>query len=79
MERYEYEITTHAGDAFNRLTYFCSEAGECSLEEIPAGEPQILVDLLNERGSLRWELVQLLFGKDGVMAFWKRRVVTDVH
>jgi hypothetical protein len=32
------------------------------------------VDLLNERGGEGWELIQLLFGKDGVMACWKRRV-----
>jgi hypothetical protein len=75
MEHYEYEITTHSGDTFSRLTYFCSEGGECSLEEVPSGEPQILVDLLNERGGNGWELVQLLFGKDGVMAFWKRRSI----
>lgn len=73
MEHFEYEITTHAGDTFSRLTYFCSVGGECSVEGVPDGEPQILVDLLNERGVQGWELIQVLFGKDGIMAFWKRR------
>jgi hypothetical protein len=74
MDRYEYEISTHAADVFSRLIYFCTEQGNCRLEEVPAEEPQILVDLLNERGLEGWELIQLLFGKDGVMACWKRRI-----
>jgi hypothetical protein len=74
MDRYEYDVTTHAADTFSRLIYFCSEKGNCTLEEVPAEEPQILVGLLNERGLEGWELIQLLFGKDGVMACWKRRV-----
>jgi len=74
MDRYEYEISTHAADTFSRLIYFCSEQGTCTLEGVPAEEPQILVDLLNERGVEGWELIQLLFGKDGLMACWKRRV-----
>jgi hypothetical protein len=74
MDRYEYEISTHPADTFSRLIYFCSEQGNCTLEGVPAEEPQILVDLLNERGVEGWELIQLLFGKDGVMACWKRRV-----
>jgi hypothetical protein len=74
MERYEYDVTTHAADTFSRLVYFCSAEGNCTLEEVPAEEPQILVDLLNERGLEGWELIQLLFGKEGVMACWKRRI-----
>ena len=77
MDRYEYEISTHAADTFTRLIYFCSEQGSCTLEGVPEEEPQILVDLLNERGLEGWELIQLLFGKDGVMAFWKRRVAAQ--
>ncbi len=76
MERFEYEISTHGGNTFTKLTYFCSEKGECSLEEVPAEEPQILVNLMNERGKQGWELIQLVFGRDGVMTFWKRRLVS---
>jgi hypothetical protein len=46
------------------------------VEEVPAEEPQILVDLMNERGLKGWELTQLVFGKDGVMAFWKRKLLS---
>jgi hypothetical protein len=74
MENYEYEITRHPADEFNRLTYFCAENGECSLEEIPDQQVTILRDILNEKGSDGWELVQLFFGKDGVVALWKRVV-----
>jgi hypothetical protein len=74
VERFEYEITRHNAEAFRRVVYFCSDSGDCSLEEVPAEEPQILANILNERGMDGWELVQLLFGKEGVMACWKRRV-----
>ncbi len=58
--------------------FFCSEEGECSVEDVPTEEPQILVDLMNERGLQGWELIQFVFGKDGVVAFWKRRRVSKV-
>ena len=72
MTKYEYEITKHPADEFNHLTYFCTEGGECSLEEIPDHQTVILRDILNQQGSEGWELVQLFFGKDGVVALWKR-------
>ncbi len=78
MVRFEYEISTHGVNAFTKLAYFCSEAGECSVEDVPAEEPQVLVNLMNERGLEGWELIQLGFAKDGVMAFWKRRLVSKV-
>jgi len=74
MDRFEYEITTHTAEAFSRLVYFCSDRGDCGLEQVPAEEPQILVDLFNERGREGWELIQLLFGSSGMMAYWKRRM-----
>jgi hypothetical protein len=74
MANYEYEITRHPADEFYHLTYFCTESGECSLEEIPDRQVTILRDILNEKGSDGWELVQLFFGKDGVVALWKRVV-----
>jgi len=74
MKRFEYEITKHPADTFNQVVYFCSETGECSINEVPGDQTEILADTLNERGSQGWELVQISFGKDGVMAFWKRKV-----
>lgn len=72
MTRYTYEITMHPADEFSRLTYFCTESGECSLEDIPDDQAVILRDILNQKGNEGWELVQLFFGKDGVMALWKK-------
>lgn len=72
MKKYEYEITKHPADEFNHLTYFCTESGECSLEEIPDHQTVVLRDILNQQGSEGWELVQLFFGKNGVVALWKR-------
>lgn len=75
MERFEYEITTHSSETFRRVVYFCSQEGSCGIQEVPTEEPQVLADLLNERGLQGWELVQFLVGKDGIMACWKRRLV----
>jgi len=74
MKRFEYEITRHPADRFNQVVYFCSEAGECSLNEVPGDQIEILGDIMNERGIQGWDLVQIFFGKDGVMAFWKREL-----
>lgn len=77
MEYFEYQITSHGAEEFTRMIYFCSADGDCGLEEVPADEPEALTRVLNERGRDGWELVQLMFGRDGVMAFWKRRLRTD--
>jgi len=79
MDQFQYELTRHDADLFAKLVYFCSEQGDCSLKEVPMGEPQALVDLLNERGQSGWELIQLMFGRDGVIACWKRRVRFDAE
>ena len=74
MNRFEYDISRHTADSFSKVAYFCTEKGDCSVEQIPASEPQALVNILNERGTQGWELVQLLFGDGGVIACWKRRI-----
>ncbi len=75
MKRYEYEITRHSAEEFHKVVYFCTEKGDCSLTEVPSEEPQALVEILNERGDKGWELTQLMFGRDGVMACWKREII----
>lgn len=74
MERFEYEITRHSSDTFDKVIYFCSESGKCSIDEVSKDQTRILTDILNNRGRDGWALVQISFGKDGVMAFWKRRI-----
>jgi hypothetical protein len=75
MDRFEYEITRHTADSFREITYFCSETGDCRLEEVPTEQAQIMVGILNTRGLEGWELIQMNFGKDGVLAWWKRRML----
>jgi hypothetical protein len=72
MARFEYDITRHPVEEFRQLAYFCTDSGECKLEEIPGDQMRLLGGLLNEKGAEGWELVQILFGQEGVVAFWKR-------
>ena len=74
MKRFDYDITKHSADAFDKVVYFCSETGECGLDEVSRDQTRILADILNQKGQEGWELVQVAFGQDGVMAFWKRKV-----
>lgn len=72
MKRFEYEITRHSADEFKHFIYFCTDHGECNLNGLPSDQLEWLGDLLNDKGSKGWELVQLFLGKDGIVAFWKR-------
>jgi len=72
MTRFEYDITKYSADEFTRLVYFCTEQGQCNLNQLPSDQMRSLGARLNGRGSERWELVQLFFGEGGVVAFWKR-------
>lgn len=74
MKRFEYEITQHLADTFDKVVYFCSKSGQCSIDEVSKYQTKILTNILNNRGKEGWELVQVSFGKDGVMAYWKRRI-----
>ena len=74
MKKFQYEITRHPASEFRQLVYFCSDQGECSLEQIPSSQADILKGLLNKMGDQGWELVQLFFGNDGVVAFWKKTI-----
>ena len=72
MKRFEYEITKHPSHDLAQLVYFCTEKGECNLNQIPSDQIRILGDILNDRGADGWELVQLFFGREGIIALWKR-------
>jgi len=74
MRRFEYQITRHPSDTFNKVVYFCSESGQCGLDEVSHDETRTLTSILNKLGQDGWELIQVSFGRDGIMAFWKRRV-----
>ena len=74
MQKFEYQITKYPAATFKELVYFCSESGECTLEQVPPDQTEILNKILNEHGLQGWELIQLSFGEDGVMAFWKKKL-----
>ena len=72
MKRFEYRITKHSANTFNDLVYFCSEPGECSLDQVPHGQTDLLEKILNDEGDSGWELVQVAFGSNGIIVFWKK-------
>jgi hypothetical protein len=72
MQQFEYKITRHPAETFSELVYYCTESGECSMDQIPADQTETLQGILNEEGIEGWGLVQVSFGKGGVLAFWKR-------
>jgi hypothetical protein len=75
MLRFEYEITAHPAEEFRRLVYYCGEgSGQCKSDEVPGSELELLAGLLNERGEQGWEAIQVQFGSDSVVVFWKRAV-----
>ncbi len=74
MKRFEYDITKHPNDNFTHLVYFCSDDGQCNIDQVPLDQTNVLTDILNERGGEGWEMVQTLFGKDGVIIIWKREI-----
>ena len=74
MSGFKYEITKHSAVEITQLVYFCSEQGECNVDDLPPDQLSILRDALNERGGEGWDLVQLIFGKDGIVAVWKRAI-----
>jgi len=74
MKQFEYEITKHPADEFTHLIYFCTNEGECNVDQLPLNQTEVMEKILNERGAQSWELVQVFFGKDGVVAFWKRAI-----
>ncbi|MGA1870334.1 MAG: hypothetical protein ACMUJM_17480 [bacterium] len=77
MQQFEYDITMYPSSDFKKFAFFCSEKGECNLDEIEVDKNYLLGDLLNERGKHGWELIQLVFGKDVLACFWKRAIINN--
>jgi hypothetical protein len=77
MGTFEYEITKHPLKDSGGLVYFCTDRGDCMLDQVPDGQLNGLGQVLNERGARGWELVQVFFGEGGAVAFWKRSIGAD--
>ena len=69
---FEYKITKHPAKEISSIVYFCSEKGECQYDQVNTDQLKKLEETLNREGKEGWELVQLSFGDDGVVAFWKK-------
>lgn len=74
MKEFEYKITRHSAETFKDLIYYCTESGECTLEQVPHDQTETLQDILNTEGVTGWELIQVSFGRNGIMAFWKKEL-----
>jgi len=74
MRHFEYKISRYPAERFVDLAYFCSPTGQCHLEKVANEQTQVLEETLNDMGADGWELVQLAFGKGGIVAFWKRQM-----
>ena len=72
MNQFEYQITLHTAEAFQGVVYFCSSEGSCELKEVPSDQIGRLEEILNDQGRKGWELVQTVFGKQGMMIIWKK-------
>ena len=70
---FEYTIIKIPAQAFENLAFFCSDKGDCALEDVPVDQTRLLTDILNEKGAEGWELVQLFFQEKGVVTVWKRK------
>lgn len=74
IKKFEYEITKHTAEEIAQVTVFCTDTGECSLDQVPDNQIQHLSGILNDKGADGWELVQVSFGHGGLLAFWKREL-----
>ena len=72
MKTFQYEITKHSTQEFKHLAYFCTDRGECKIDELPAGQISVLKEILNKKGGQGWELIQIFLNEDGILAFWKK-------
>ncbi len=74
MSSFEYRVTLYPAEAFRQIVLFCSSEGSCNAEVVPSEQIRKMESLLNEGGVQGWELVQVSFGKEGVLVFWKRQI-----
>jgi hypothetical protein len=44
------------------------------LDQIPHDQTETLQNVLNAEGATGWELTQVSFGRNGIIAFWKKEL-----
>ena len=74
MKEFAYEISFHPLEVESKMRIFCSAEGDCSVEDVKGSDSLAVLGALNERGRSGWELVEILFGGDGFICFWKKEL-----
>ncbi len=46
------------------------------MDHIPMDQVVTLEGILNERGVEGWELLQVIFRNEGLIAFWKKEMIS---
>ena len=84
MTRWHYRITTHtASDILKQAsgleqaedvppTIFCDDQGACYFDAAPNPLTDAIQALLDQVGQEGWELVQIAFRPQEMVAFWKQ-------
>jgi len=70
----EMEELGYAGSESASPVILCDTQGECVFDDAPDPLRETIVALLNERGSDGWELVQIIFRDQELVAFWKKEL-----
>lgn len=53
---------------------YCDQEGRCFFDAMPNSYVQSIIMVLDGRGHEGWELVQVVFRREQMICFWKRRV-----
>lgn len=82
MRRWNYRVTVHsAGEILAQLAepvgetppvVFCDDAGACYFDSGPNAYTRAIEAVLNQVGDGTWELIQITFRPDQMIAFWKQ-------
>ncbi len=82
MQRWRYNLTVHtADDILEHLsravdevppTIYCSDTGACYFDAGPNPFTEAIQLLLSQQGEEGWELVQVIFRPNQLIAFWKQ-------
>ena len=66
--------TEEAADESRDVVYACGIEGECTIRDFREEQLGNLQSFMNDMGSKGWELVQVLFNRNGAVSFWKRTI-----
>ena len=66
--------TGETSDEARNMVYACGETGECAVRDFQEEQMELLRGFMNEMGDKGWELVQVLFNRNGAVSFWKRAI-----